>query len=117
MDSSLNSEGIVCWDFEFFVIWVVSGRFLGDLGDFIFFGHVLAPYVGVHLLGNPCYIFTLAPGHMYQLTRKFMLQIVTKLIFTQFALISPFARNAEINFGITCNSQECTPLESPFLRA
>jgi hypothetical protein len=53
-------KDIVCWDFVIFV----KGGFLGDLGDFMVFGHLLAPCVGVLLLGNPCYIFTPALGHM-----------------------------------------------------
>jgi hypothetical protein len=37
---------------------------LSDLSDFVVFGHVLAPCVGVLPLGNPRYIFTPAPTHM-----------------------------------------------------
>jgi hypothetical protein len=46
------------------------------LGDFIVFGRVLAPWVGVLLLANLCYIFTPAPDRMA--TLKFMLQIDKK---------------------------------------
>ena len=79
MDSSLNSKDIVCWDFEIFVIWVVSRW----LGWFYSFWARFSTLCWCAATGQPFYIFTPAPGHMYWLTLKFMVQIVKKLIVTK----------------------------------